>query len=142
MHMEIRMRGDAATRLRQLAGKQLASARTNLVREAMVEALQATIENNPVATGRSRAAWVVALEELGGTPPAGWEGTAPRGTEEGRQLGSLSQDESADQSSVAATNAVHYVTFLEYGTSRKAPVAMARRGLLRAARRLAEWFRL
>lgn len=142
MQMEIRMRGNAANYVRQLAGRQLASARTNLVREAMDQTLQATIEENPVATGRSRAAWVRALEELGGAPPAGWEGATPWGTEEGRQLGALARDESEDQSSVTAINAVHYVTFLEYGTSRRAPVAMVRRSLAQVARRLAEWFRL
>lgn len=51
-------------------------ARRDMVESAVRQTLFNTIRGNPVDTARSRASWVQSLERLGGTPPAGWPGTA------------------------------------------------------------------
>lgn len=141
MSLRFQLEGDAAEKIRQLAGTRLESARTQLVREAMINTLQATIERNPVDTARSRAAWVSSLEELGGTPPAGWEGPHPTAADAGRQLGDLSLNDSGQISEARAVNAVSYISFLEYGSSGRSPKAMVRGALQQVAGRLREFFR-
>jgi hypothetical protein len=141
MSIEIQVRGRTSEQLRDLAGASLKSTRENLVREAMIESLQKIVEQNPVRTGQARAAWVQSLEELGGTPPAGWEGPQPTGVETGRRLGTLSIDDGDEISRIEATNAVHYISYLEYGTSRMAPFAMVRSALLQLQTRLSQLFR-
>jgi hypothetical protein len=142
MRMEVRVSGDAAEDLRQLAGSRLDSARQELVREAMIQTLQEIILGNPVDTARSRAAWVTSLEALGGSPPSGWEGPHPTAIAEGRGQGKLSLQETRGESRATADNSVDYVPLLEYGTSRMAPYAMVRRSLVRVAGGIASLFRL
>lgn len=115
--------------------------RRQAVEETFRELLAETIRLNPVETARSRAAWVAALEQLGGLPPAGWQGPQPTGESEGRGLGRLDHDDGADVTDIAATNGVRYVPFLEYGTQRMAPFGMVRRALSRARHRLLERLR-
>ncbi|SFH68502.1 hypothetical protein [Planctomicrobium piriforme] len=142
MQIDIQIEGDAADRIRELSEGPLQSARRIMVQEAMVQCLQATIAGNPVDTARSRAAWVQPLEQLGGSPPSGWEGPHPTAVEEGRRLGQLIQQESDQASTVSASNGVRYIGYLEYGTSRMAAVAMVRRSLLQVRSALAGLFRL
>ncbi|WP_437225296.1 hypothetical protein SH661x_004003 [Planctomicrobium sp. SH661] len=142
MKIEVRVEGEAAERIRDLCGQRLEDARSQLIRDAMIETLQRVIERNPVDTARSRAAWVRSLEELGGTPPAGWEGPHPSQVDAGRRAGKLTVENSKGISIASAMNFVHYVPFLEYGTSRMSPFAMARAGLQQVRSRLQELFRL
>jgi len=142
MRIEFGVQGDAAEKLRELAGSRLANARREMVRAAMVEALQQTIQRNPVDTGRSRAAWASSLEELGGTLPAGWEGPHPSAIDEGLGLGRLDMNESASSSEIQSVSEVSYLSALEYGTSRMAPFAMVRSSLAIIAGRLRELFSL
>lgn len=142
MSIHVEVRGRTAAQLRELAEAPLNSARENLVRESMISALQTVVERNPVRTGQARAAWVQSLEELGGTAPAGWEGPQGTGVSTGRGLGMLSVDEGDETSRIEATNAVDYIAYLEYGTSKKAPFAMVRSALHQLRSRLSSFFRL
>jgi hypothetical protein len=142
MTIEIHITGNAPENIRKLAQNAVPSARRQLVQDALAQTLQTTIELNPVDTGRSRAAWVSSLEELGGAPPADWEGPHPSATDEGRRLGHLSVADSADQSAASAVSAVSYVGYLEYGTRKMAPFAMVRRALLSVVPQLAALFHL
>ena len=105
--------------------------RRALVERVAREALARTIPANPVDTARSRSAWVAALEQLGGAPPPGWQGAQPDAAAiaEGRDLGSVARSESSDVTDIQITSGVDYVTYLEYGTRRMSPFAMAHRGL-------------
>jgi len=141
MKIEFQMEGDVAETIRQKAGVELDSARSTLVRDAAIQTLQRVIPMNPVETARSRAAWVSMLEELGGTAPAGWEGPHPSAIEQGRQLGQTTSNDTASQSEIRLANGVSYVSYLEYGTSRMAPLAMARTALRQVAGQLASLFR-
>jgi len=114
--------------LHQLATR-LPDLRRRIITVAMKHALAETIRFNPVDTARSRAAWVRSLEQLGGTPPAGGQGSHPSAVDDGRALGQLQRHETADTTELTAFNSVDYVPHLEYGTSRMAPFAMARRAL-------------
>ena len=129
IQLDIQITGDAAERIRELASTQLATSRKRMVQQVSIASLQAIILATPVDTARARAAWVQALEQLGGTPPAGWEGAQPTETDSGRRHGQLIFVDTDNLSSATATNSVNYVNYLEYGTSRMAPFAMVRRGL-------------
>lgn len=96
------------------------------------EALWRTIIHNPVDTARSRSAWVTSLKQLGGVPPTGWRGADPESAAiaEGTERSHLDSRESSRQSERRATNAVHYVVFLEFGTSSMVPFRMVQRSLM------------
>lgn len=140
MKIEITIEGNAVENIRQKSGAELESARSNLIRDAAIQTLQRIILLNPVETACSRAAWVNMLEELGGTPPSGWEGSHPSAIEQGRQLGQLALNEASSQSEARLTNGVNYVSYLEYGTSRMSPFAMARTALRQVSGLLGELF--
>jgi hypothetical protein len=141
MRIELQWHNEASPRLRRLRHTRLPAMRREAVEETFRELLSETIRLNPVQTARSRAAWVAALEQVGGTPPAGWQGPQPTGESEGRRLGVLRRHHEADVTDLAATNGVRYVPFLEYGTRRMAPFGMVRRALSRARRLLLEQLR-
>jgi hypothetical protein len=142
MQIEFRLEGDAVERIRDLAGEPVDLARQTLSEQALRAALTQIVASNPVETGRSRGAWVESLEQLGGTPAAGWEGSQPTAVEEGRRQGQLLSQQLSGRTVLSAVNGVSYVRYLEYGTSRMAPFAMVRRSLRSLVPRLGDWFRL
>ncbi len=142
MNIEFQVEGDAAERIRDLASAPLASARRELIHQAGIQCLQAIVEANPVETGRSRSAWVAALEQLGGSAPAGGEADGTVGVSEGRGQGQAELADDGQISHVKASNQVSYVPYLEYGTSKMAPFAMVRKSLLQLRTTLASLFRL
>jgi|GEM_PF-3339516 len=142
MNLQFRFRGDVDARLRSQLTDRVQAARQDLVRQATCQTLQSIVRDNPVETGQSRAAWVNGLEQLGGTAPPGWEGAAPTGVESGRTHGSGEQEEGAGTTLMRVRNQISYVRYLEYGTSRMAPFAMVRRGLLQIRPILKDLFRL
>lgn len=143
MRLVIEIDDQVSAKLDELAEEGLPKARRRLVQDAMREALGRTIELNPVDTGRSRAAWATALTQAGGNPPPGWRGPRPEAgaIAEGAALGELIDEDDGDVTSMTAANAVRYVTFLEYGTSRMAPFAMLRRALAAVQGRVRALFR-
>ncbi|MCA9053859.1 MAG: hypothetical protein KDA75_08480 [Planctomycetaceae bacterium] len=141
MRIDIQIDDQLSPSVRRFLGAPLADGRRTAVESTARDALADTIRLNPVDTARSRAAWVDALERLGGTPPAGWQGPQGDGEAEGRAAATLVKDHDRDQSLVSATNAVGYVGFLEYGTSRSRAFAMVRRSLLLARERLLQRLR-
>lgn len=143
MRVTFEIDDDVSDRLEELAAVDLPEARREMVDEAIRAALRDTVEFNPVDTGRSRSAWVAALAQLGGAPPAGWRGPKPQAgaIAEGASLGAAEAYDETDRSERAASNAVRYVPFLEYGTSRMSPFAMARRALRGVRQRAGMWFR-
>jgi hypothetical protein len=139
MRIEIQVVNAASPALRSLAKEGVSDARRRMVDQGMSAALASTIRLNPVRTGRSRAAWSAALEHLGGTPSR-MELSGPAA--EGAAKGSLSREDGERTTAVSATNAVSYVPFLEYGTSKMSPFAMVRRSLAVVQRLIGGWFRL
>jgi hypothetical protein len=117
-------------RLRALQ-RTLPARRQALTRPLAQQVLQQTIQSNPVDTARSRAAWVAPLEQLGGTPPQNWQGPHPNPTaiKEGANAGTLTQSQTDHVTSLAISNAVPYIAYLEYGTRQAAPQSMLRRSL-------------
>ena len=129
--LEVTIDGDAANGLRDFASRDLPQRRRKLVREAMDATLASTIDLNPIRTGRSRAAWAAAQGGIEG-------GIGPQQAREG----SSTTLESEQTTELTATNSVPYITYLEYGTRKMAPVAMVRKSLLKIARRVASLFRI
>ena len=142
MRLRIELDNTLRERINELSNETLPQRRQELIQQAMREGLAHIIETNPVDTARSRAAWVRSLEQLGATPPPGWQGPHPSEIEAGRKRGRLQTAQSDSTSECIATNSVEYIPFLEYGTSKMAPFAMVRRALTTIERRLPEWFRL
>ncbi len=93
------------------------AATTQLAQEVAQWTLGQTIELQPVDTGRSKAAWEAAR--------AGLSASATGGSGNGTSGGS-------DRAEVRYANNVPYVIYVEYGTSRMAPRAMARQPLAAA----------
>lgn len=135
MKLTIELTGDAADSLRERARTKLPVERRDLVERLLRRSLSQIVIENPVDTGRSRAAWARVLEQLGGFVP-GWQGRDAIAMREGSRSGKLAIVESAQSTTASATNSVKYIPFLEYGTHRSAPVAMVRRALAATARSL------
>ena len=57
MEIEITQSGDIRERLNELANGQVPTSRRNFIQSVALQTLQETAQNNPVRTGRSRAAW-------------------------------------------------------------------------------------
>ncbi len=140
MRLVLRIDDFYRRRLRDLANYQIPDARRRMVERGLEATLEQTIELNPVETGRSRAAWQRALAELRGAQQAGGIPSGP--VAEGWSLGSLELDHQAHTTSGSAVNAVSYVPFLEYGTSRMQPFQMVRRSLAAVRSVIGEWFEL
>lgn len=140
MRIDVQVENSASPALRRLAQDGVPKARTTMVDQGLAAALQSIVPLNPLRTGRSRAAWAAALSQLGGGPAlsAGMGGPIA----EGAARGSLSRDDRDSTTDVRATNAVRYVPFLEYGTSKRAPLAMVRRSLAAVSRVIGRWFSL
>ena len=103
--------------------------RRELVRQLTAFALQGVVQANPVETGRSRAAWVAAGEQLGCMPQGAWQGTDAAAMGEGAARGRGPAQETADVSEMELANGVSYVPILEYGSSKMSPRAMVRQTL-------------
>lgn len=138
MRIEIQIDGDGLSRLRDMAEYEVPDARRRMVERGMETALENTLELNPIRTGRSRAAWKAALDELHGEADASSGSGGP--ISEGASLGSLTQSHDHTTSTISATNAVSYVPFLEYGTSRMSPFQMVRKSLATVRDVIARWF--
>jgi hypothetical protein len=139
MDIKVQVDDRVSGRLRELIDQDLPESRRDLVQDAMREALSQVAKLNPVETGRSRAAWVVALEQFGGGPVAA-QGVAAA-IAEGARLGSVERGEQESITEAAATNAVRYVKYLEYGTSKMGAFAMVRRALASVQQQVERWFR-
>lgn len=92
---------------------------------------------NPVDTGRSRGAWYVGLEKLGGNigdipiHGPGGKGSDTYSTKEmarGKMVGGFKDrtGKSYKQKWIEIINGVNYITFLEYGSSQQSPYGMVR----------------
>lgn len=96
------------------------------------------VKKNPVDTGRSRAAWYVSVEKLSGAgfnvhgigmpPSMGTMRTYPEGVPEGRRRGLFKSvlGENIIKKWIEMINAVDYIIYLEYGSSRQAAFGMVR----------------
>ncbi|MEM1060977.1 MAG: hypothetical protein AAGJ97_01480 [Planctomycetota bacterium] len=102
-------------------------ARVSFADRVIRDAVEGALRRTPVDTARLRAAWVTALERLGGVAPSGWEGPDPEGGEirRGRSEASVSREDAGDGSERAATNSVDYAVYLERGTREIEPRRMA-----------------
>ncbi len=136
MRIDVLVTDSLTPAIRQFASRQLPQRRDAATESTLRDTLTDVVRLTPVETGRSRAAWVASLEELGGRPPAGWQGPQPTGEVEGRSAGQLTRQYTQDTSEAVAENRVAYVPFLEYGTSRMSPFAMVRASLVQARQRL------
>lgn len=109
----------------------LPARRQSLAQQLAQSVLHQTILANPVDTARSRAAWVVPLEQLGGTPPQNWQGPHPNPTaiREGANAGTLTRTQTDNTTTLIISNAVSYIAYIEYGTRHTPPRSMLRRSL-------------
>ncbi|MEW4490978.1 HK97 gp10 family phage protein [Thalassoglobus sp. JC818] len=126
MKIEIQQGRSLRESLRRLKDERTSVARREFVERLASAVIQETKSTNPVRTGRSRAGWVA-------PGPAG---------EDGGSEGSFTVSHTSQATEVSMTNSVPYVVFLEYGTSKTAPVAMVRKSLSRVAGRIASLFEL
>lgn len=142
MRLRFEVEDRASERLESMSRRELTDARKRLIEQTMQQALTETLRGNPVDTGRSRSAWARALRLAGGEIPADWRGPHPNlgAIAEGAALGSTTKADDASTTTLSARNSVRYVGFLEYGTRRMAPFAMARRALAVVQRQLWRWF--
>jgi hypothetical protein len=140
MRITFQIDGDGLRSLRDLAAYKVPDARRRMVERGMEAALESTIQLNPVETGRSRAAWKAALDQLRGDNGGLSGASGP--VAEGTARGSLRHEHQETTTTVSAMNAVSYVPFLEYGTSRMTPFQMVRRSLAAVRGVIAGWFQL
>lgn len=142
MQIQFEIEDQASARLESMAGRELSEARSRLIEQAMEQTLIDTLELNPVDTGRSRAAWAAALQQLGVDVQGDWRGPHPDGAAiaEGAAQGTLTRSDDDSTTLINAENGVRYIGFLEYGTRRMAPVAMVRRALAAVQAELGRWF--
>jgi len=89
------------------------------------------ILKNPVDTGRSRAAWYVSFNRLGGwgtpTLKRSSKRLDPKAIAEGFSKGKfIDHTKGFSNKWVEMVNGVSYILFLEYGHSRQAPYGMVR----------------
>jgi len=131
VRVQIEIDEDLRRTLQEFAERRLREVRERFVETVMTQTLSETSANNPVATGRSRAAWEAALAQVS---------AAGNGTDSSE--GTLERTATPDTTELRATNSVPYVPSLEYGTFRRAPAAMVRRALTHVARNLAPLFSL
>jgi len=140
MRISVQIDGEGLRRLRELAEYEVPDARRRMVERGMEATLESTIQLNPVETGRSRAAWKAALDQLRG---GGFDASAASGpVGEGMAAGSLDHQHDSNTTTISATNSVSYVPFLEYGTSRMTPFQMVRRSLAAVRSVITSWFQL
>ncbi|WP_237229046.1 hypothetical protein [Rubinisphaera sp. JC750] len=94
-----------------------------VTREIAGLVLGRVMERNPVDTGRSRAAWGEAGNQVG-VSTAAW---SPASSQAGDGVGRAEED--GQLTRLEFENRVEYTPFLEYGTSRMAARAMVRGAL-------------
>ena len=76
MRISVQIDGEGLRRLKDLAEYEVPDARRRMVERGMEATLESTIQLNPVETGRSRAAWKAALDQLRG---GGFDASAASG---------------------------------------------------------------
>lgn len=104
-----------------------------MVRAISRRVLANAAQGTPVATGRSRAAWKDAESQLSGVQETS-------GSVDGSGEGDANMTHTSATTLISATNQVPYIVYLEYGTSRRPPVAMLRNALIQTAGQAAEAF--
>lgn len=123
-----------------LQARSLASGINALVRRVVLAADEAAVTATPVDTGRARANWIVSIgTPASGTVPEVASGQPGSGAREAANT-QAALDQAGDVlsirpagSTVAITNNVEYITYLNDGTSKQAP-----RGMLPAALQAAQ----
>ena len=92
------------------------------IKKFAFDLLNRIIKKNPVDTGRSRAAWYVAIEKLGGAISV-----STKEEREGYSKGKfIDHTKNFLDKYIEIVNGVDYVIYLEYGSSKQAPYGMVR----------------
>lgn len=133
MSIQIEIDDAATSALKELLNQKIPNARQEMVNQIAADVLNQTAQENPVSSGRSRAGWTAAAQRLPGA-------TTTDSTTGGE--GTMTTNHDRNTTSVAATNQVPYIAFLEYGTSKMAPFSMLRQALAGVLGRLNSMFRL
>lgn len=142
--VRIKFESDAehvANWLRGLAADYVPGRREEFLHSATEFAVNQTVERTPVREARARGSWVQSLMELGGTPPADWEGSHPSATAviEGEESGDASHSSQSTLTEYRVTSRVKYINYLEYGTRKMDPFAMVRESLAATAEGVRWW---
>jgi hypothetical protein len=87
-----------------------------LIAWAALETVTRIEKRNPVATGRSRAGWLPFIWKNNGQ--AELRGSSPMAQQEGIRACRFKQKYTGSKPYARITNAVRYLPYLEYGTSR------------------------
>ena len=133
---------DAEARLARAAGR-LPGALRRLLQRVAGELTRRALVQTPVRTGRARAAWAGSLEQLGETPPTGWQGAGPdaEAVAQGRQSGRVQSQLDGHRQAIDVTNAVPYIVVLELGGRGRAGKHMVRRSMLETREKVRSLFR-
>lgn len=105
------------------------------MRKTMFDLMRMVIQKTPVDTGRARGGWT-AVEGLTGvgrlglasiaSPGGSGTSTQESAVQEGRSKSNLEENLSGVSKAITVTNAVEYITLLEFGHSDQAPDGMVR----------------
>jgi len=101
----------------------------DILRKVAFDVIAGTAKLTPVDTGRCRAAWIAFLETGGITVPVTGKNASSAAIADGKK--SASWRFSRVGKEIRVTNGVHYVVFLEFGSSQKAPDGMLRKTLVK-----------
>lgn len=114
------------------AAQRLPDALGRLVTEVAGRLTRRALERTPVRTGRARAAWVSALEQLAQPVPTGWQGAEPEADAiaEGRRAGIVEGRLEGHRQEIEITNGVPYTVLLELGSRSRPGKHMVRRSML------------
>ncbi|MFO1022583.1 MAG: hypothetical protein U0903_18085 [Planctomycetales bacterium] len=133
--------GEVAERMRRWGTDDVLRRREEFVRGATEFAVNQAVERTPVREARARGSWVKSLVELGGVPPADWEGSHPNAAAviEGEESGDVTHSSQSTLTEYRVTSRVRYINYLEYGTRKMDPFAMVRESLAATAEMVRWW---
>ncbi len=106
--------------------------RQELIKKSMQSTLADILQNTPVETGRTKNAWQQAANSA----------SSETGTGNAKSEGTSTTSHGEDITEATATNAVPYISYLEYGTSKMPPFATIRNALLNVRLSVASYFNL
>ena len=97
----------------------------DVLRKVAFDVIAGTAKLTPVDTGRCRAAWVAFLETGGVSAPVAGRNVTQEAIADGKKSASWKFNKSGQE--IRVVNGVHYVVFLEFGSSKQARDGMLRK---------------
>ncbi len=96
-----------------------------VVKKCALDIYTGVTKRNPVDTGYSRAAWNIGIDRPDDTLPGAYQkGAKISAPDPGTKMQPLQNLQDVSKQMIYITNAVHYVPYLEGGSSKQAPAGM------------------